>query len=370
MMTDTFDLAILGNGITGLFAALAAARRGLAVLVLDRSDGSPADFPLMQVTGQARGTNWTRALRSRQMMMALEADINLPPETIGLTAIARRTSALGVVEAFRGTEMGAVAQALSAAEVRKLFPSIQGRVAGGLFSPFERYYNGTKFIGHLRRYLTDAHGVQFKITRVRHIAEDHIATDDGDIKIRASMICPHGRFDQFPLERLRRQRLIHTLSLELVVEDQSMGPLPMPVVSDLTIGGSPGFGALAPAELLRDQLCRDQPGLNPQDFNLIVSAQGEGIHRLGLCRLPGLDLSAQQASAAEEFMLRDYEDLFGQRPGRILSRQLIHGVSGAKDDAVIERVAPNVLLVLALDNAGFSLAPALGEDAVAEIIKL
>jgi len=353
-----------------LFAALAAARRGLAVLVLDRADAQPANFALMQVTGQARGTNWTRALRSRQIMMALEAEINLSPDTIGLTAIARRTAALGVIEAFRGTEMGAVAQALSAAEVRKLFPNVQGRVAGGLFSPFERHYDEAAFTANLRRYLIETHGVQFKITRVRYIAEDHIATDDGTIKIRASLICPHGRFDQFPLERLRRQRLVHTLSLELVVEDHAMEPLPMPVISDLTLGGSPGFGALAPAELLRDQLCGDQPGLSPQDFNLIVSSLADSTHRLGLCRLPGLDLSAQQAGIAEEFMLRDYEDLFGHRPGRILSRQLVHGVSGAKEDVVIERVAPNVLLVLALDHACFSLAPALGEDAVAEIIKL
>jgi hypothetical protein len=369
-MTDRFDLAILGNGITGLFAPLAAARRGLKVLVLDRADAPPMNFALLQVTGQARGTNWTRALRSRQMMMALEADINISPETIGLTAIARRTSALGVIEAFRGTEMGAVAQAYTAAEVRKQFPGVQGRVAGGLFSPFERHYDETKFAAHLRRYLSETLGVQFKTTRVRHIAEDHIATDDGDVLIRASMICPHDRYDQFPLERLRRQRLVHTLSLELRIEDHAIGPLPMPVISDLTISGSSGFGALAPAELLRDQLCRDQPGLEPQNFNLIVSSQAAGIYRLGLCRLPGLDLNAHQADAAEEFMLRDYEDPFGHRPGRILSRHLVHGVTGAAGDVVIERVSANVLLVLAMDNTCFSQAPALGEDAVAEIIKL
>jgi hypothetical protein len=369
-MTDTFDLAILGNGITGLFAALAAARRGLTVLVLDRADAPPINSALMQVTGQARGANWTRALRSRQIMMALDADINVAPVAIGLTAIARRTAALGVLEAYRGTEMGAVTQAFTAADVRKQFASVQGRVAGGLFSPFERQYDETSYAANLRRYLSETLGVQFKNTRVRHIAEDQIATDDGDFQIRASMICPHGRFDQFPLERLRRQRLVHTLSLELLVEDHAIGALPMPVISDLTIGGSIGFGALAPAELLRDQLCRDQPGLDPKDFNLIVSSQADGIYRLRLCRLPGLDLNAHQAGTAEEFIMRDYEDLFGHRPGRILSRNLVHGVTGASEDVVIERVAANVLLVLAMDHTCFSLAPALGEDAVAELIKL
>ena len=369
-MTNRFDLAILGNGVTGLFAALAAARRGLKVLVLDRAEAPPLTSALMQVTGQARGANWTCALRSRQMLMALEPEINVSPPTIGLTAIARRTAALGVIEAFRGTELGAVTQANTAADVRKLFPCVQGRVAGGLFSPFERHYDAGEFATKLRCYLSDTLGVQFKITRVRHIAEDLIATDEGDFPILASIICPHGRFDQFPLERLRRHRLAHTLSLELLVEDHAIGPLAMPVISDLTIGGSSGFGALAPAELLRDQLCRDQPGLEPRDFNLIVSAQAQSIYRLGLCRLPGLDLNAHQAGRAEEFILRDYEDLFGHRPERILARQLVHGVTGATENVVIERVAANVLLVLAMDNTCFSLAPALGEDAVAEIIKL
>jgi glycine/D-amino acid oxidase-like deaminating enzyme len=70
-MKDVFDLAVVGAGILGLAHALAAARRGKRVLVLDAdaqaNGASIRNFGFVTVTGQQAGECWSRARRSRDV---------------------------------------------------------------------------------------------------------------------------------------------------------------------------------------------------------------------------------------------------------------------------------------------------------------
>ena len=70
-MERSFDLAIVGAGIVGLAHALAAARRGLKVVVIDRdaqaNGASIRNFGFITVTGQQAGETWRRAKRSRDV---------------------------------------------------------------------------------------------------------------------------------------------------------------------------------------------------------------------------------------------------------------------------------------------------------------
>ena len=69
-VTQRFDLAVVGAGILGLAHALAAVRRGLSVVVIDRdaqaNGASVRNFGFVTVTGQRAGAHWRRARRSRR----------------------------------------------------------------------------------------------------------------------------------------------------------------------------------------------------------------------------------------------------------------------------------------------------------------
>ena len=58
-MMGRYDVAVVGAGIVGLACALAAARRGLSVVVIDRdaqaNGASIRNFGFVTVTGQPRG---------------------------------------------------------------------------------------------------------------------------------------------------------------------------------------------------------------------------------------------------------------------------------------------------------------------------
>src|SRR5271170_5845478 len=107
--SERYDLAVVGAGIVGLATALAAARRGLRVVVIDRdaqaNGASVRNFGFITVTGQERGAMWSRARKSRDVWREVAAAADIPIVHTGLWMTARRPEALDVLDAFMATEM-------------------------------------------------------------------------------------------------------------------------------------------------------------------------------------------------------------------------------------------------------------------------
>jgi glycine/D-amino acid oxidase-like deaminating enzyme len=102
-----FDLAVAGAGICGLAHALAAARRGKRVVVIDRdaqaNGASVRNFGFVTVTGQQRGACWERAMRSRDVWAEIAPPAGIRVEHRGLAVAVRRPEAKAVLEAFLAT---------------------------------------------------------------------------------------------------------------------------------------------------------------------------------------------------------------------------------------------------------------------------
>src|SRR5271156_5320077 len=103
-----FDVAIVGAGICGLAHALAAARRGKRVIVVDRdaeaNGASVRNFGFITVTGQQGGDCWRRARRSRDVWAEISEAAKIPILQRGLLTISRRPEARAVLEQFLGGE--------------------------------------------------------------------------------------------------------------------------------------------------------------------------------------------------------------------------------------------------------------------------
>ena len=98
------DLAVVGAGIVGLACALAAARRGKRVVVIDRdaqaNGASVRNFGFITVTGQERGAMWRRAMRSRNVWAEVAEQARVPVHHRGLLLTARRPESVAVMAAF------------------------------------------------------------------------------------------------------------------------------------------------------------------------------------------------------------------------------------------------------------------------------
>ena len=100
-MSAGYDLAVVGAGILGLAHALAAARRGKRVVVIDRdaqaNGASIRNFGFVTVTGQQAGECWTRARRSREVWAEVAPRAGIDILQRGLTVLAERPEAVAVL---------------------------------------------------------------------------------------------------------------------------------------------------------------------------------------------------------------------------------------------------------------------------------
>ena len=82
-----FDVAVVGAGIVGLAHALAAARAGKRVVVIDRdpraNGASIRNFGFVTVTGQERGDSWALARRTRDIWAEVAPEAGIAVEQRG-----------------------------------------------------------------------------------------------------------------------------------------------------------------------------------------------------------------------------------------------------------------------------------------------
>ena len=96
-MNESYDVAIVGRGIVGLAHALAAAKNGLRVVVIDRTEratgASIRNFGFVTVTGQERHEMWPLALRAKQIWTEVALRAKIEVQQTGLVMSARRPAA-------------------------------------------------------------------------------------------------------------------------------------------------------------------------------------------------------------------------------------------------------------------------------------
>ena len=156
--SGSYDLAIVGAGICGLAHALAAARRGKRVIVIDRdaqaNGASVRNFGFVTVTGQQGGDCWRRAIRSRDVWIEIATAARIPIIQRGLVMIARRREARAVLEEFLATEMGAECRLLAPDELIEFGSDLRAqKFAGALYSPHEVRVESRDAIPQLAAYL-------------------------------------------------------------------------------------------------------------------------------------------------------------------------------------------------------------------------
>ena len=133
----SYDLIVIGHGIVGLAHALAAARAGHRVAVLDRdaqpNGASIRNFGFVTVTGQGWPHTWRRARRARAVWAGVAEEAGIPVLQRGLLMAARRPEALAVIEEFAAGPMGEGCRILRPDEMpAPLAPGLMGALVVGL----------------------------------------------------------------------------------------------------------------------------------------------------------------------------------------------------------------------------------------------
>lgn len=372
-MAKHYDLAVVGSGIVGLASALAAARKGKRVVVVERDascvGASIRNFGFVTVTGQRRGAHWQRARRSRDVWAEVAPKAGIEVVHRGTTILARRAEAVAVAEAFLRTEMGEGCRLLSSAEAPEIAPSLR-RERGSeiLHSPHELRVESRAAIPRLAAWLQAEMGVEFLwSTAVRDVALPRIATSRGGIRADAAIVCPGHDRSTLYADRIATAALsVCTLQM-LRVRPERSPPIDAAVMSDLSLGRYEGFADLPEAAALKARLAREEAEALAAGVHLIVVRSADGSLVVGDSHVYG---DAPAPFASEKFdalILAEMDRVLDLGPWSVAERWTGSYVSSKSDVVWTDAPEPNVRIALVTGGTGASTGFALGEEVVASL---
>lgn len=367
-----FDLAVVGAGIVGLAHALAAARLGKRVVVIDRdaqaNGASVRNFGFVTVTGQARGEVWRRARRSARVWAEIAGPAGIEVVQRGLTMVARRPEAKAVLEAFLKTEMAEGCAWRDSGDLDGRLP-VRGEVLGALTSSVDLRVESRTAIPRLAAWLEAAHGVTFlRGVAVRGVETGRLEASVGTIHAETIVVCPGDDLvtlfpDAFAQAEVTRCKL---QMLRLAAPGWR---LPGPVMSDLGLVRYLGYAALPEAPALRARLEAEQPAHLEHGVHLIVAQSADGSLVVGDSHHYAATPDPFARDDVDALILDEFAKVFGQAPPPVLERWTGTYASAA-GHSLIEAPMPRVRLVTVTGGTGASTAFGLAEEVIAGLYDL
>jgi FAD dependent oxidoreductase TIGR03364 len=368
-----YDVAVVGAGILGLSHALAAARRGLRVVVIDRDQrangASIRNFGFITVTGQQRGACWHRAMRSRDIWADLAPKAGIRIEHAGLAVVARRPEAADVLAAFRKTEMGDACKLLGETAARTRFPHLTGPIDHVLWSPHDLRVESRDAIPKLATFLERDMGVAFlRGAAVQAVTPPHIQTTGGTVTAEYAVVCPGDDLSTLYPDRLAEYGVRRCKLQMMRLMPRAPLRLDGAVMTDLSLVRYLGYAELPEAAALHARLTREQPAHLAGGVHLIVVQSADGSLVVGDTHVYGDTLDPFAEDSLDRLVLEEFEHVFPDVPYDV--RQRWTGTYASLDNrlVLIDRPQAHVRLVVVTSGTGASTGFAIGEDVIKEML--
>lgn len=373
MPSHPFDLAVVGAGICGLAHALAAARKGKRVVVVDRdaqaNGASIRNFGFITVTGQQEGECWHRAMRSRDVWVEMAVLAGIPILQRGLLTIARRPAARAVLEEFLETDMGRECQLVEPRNLGTFGDGLRsGSFAGALYSPHEVRVESREAIPKLAAYLAEQLDVTFLRETVVHAATPpRLETSRGPVEAETVVVCPGDDFHTLRSERIAAYGLtrckLHMMRVQPSRFDERLPAL----MSDLGLVRYLGYAEQPAARALKRQLEAEQGEHLSNGVHLIVVRSADGSLVVGDSHhyAPTPDPFAPES--VDALILDEYAHIL-QGPAPEVTERWIGTYASASDRLMlIDRPSDALRIVLITSGTGASTSFAIAEEVIGEL---
>jgi FAD dependent oxidoreductase TIGR03364 len=201
-MNSQYDVGVVGAGIIGLAHAYHLARRGLRVVVFERSakaqGASIRNFGMIWPIGQPLGPMYDLARRSRELWLEVLQASGLWRQPCGSLHLARHEDEAQILREFLDESSPEVrpCELLTASQIMARFPAVrENGLRAGLWSPLELIVDPRQIIAELPHWLNRTLGVTFEFgTGVLRYESPHIVTTRGDWSARRLLICTGADF--------------------------------------------------------------------------------------------------------------------------------------------------------------------------------
>ena len=371
-MTKPYDLAIVGAGILGLAHALAAARLGKRVVVIDRdaqaNGASVRNFGFVTVTGQERGITWRRARRSRDIWAEVAPRAGIAIEHRGLAVAVRTPEAEAVLSGFMATEMAERCHLMSPTEAATRVPALRrDHLKTVLWSDEEVRVESKFAIPKLAAWLSEAFGVTIlRNTVVTGVAPPRIETSAGIIDAGAAIVCPNDDFLTLFPDRIAAFGPTKCKLHMLRVAPASPMPLGAAVMSDFGLVRYLGYSALPEAQALKARLAAEASAMLDHGVHLIVVQSGDGSLVVGDSHHYGPTPEPFSPSFVDDLILNEMDEVLAL-PGRTVTERWTGIYPSGPGVMFTDAPRPDVRLVVVTSGTGASTSFAIAEETVADL---
>jgi FAD dependent oxidoreductase TIGR03364 len=371
-MTASYDLAVVGAGIVGLAHALAAAKRGKKVVVIDRdaqaNGASVRNFGFVTITGQQAGDCWTMARRARTVWAEAAESAGIDVLQRGLTLAARYPESEAVVDAFLKTEMGEGCARLTAPQAQSHVPALRTDAAPiALYSPHEIRVESRTAIPRLTAWLAEKWGVTFLWGQtVRAVRPPEIQTGEGTIYADAAVVCPGDDFTGLFPQRLADYGVTRCKLQMLRVMPQKPHTFGTAVMSDLGLGRYLGYAELAEAAPLKARLDAEQAAHRANGIHLIVTQSADGSLVVGDSHHYGQTPDPFGRDDVDALILDEFDRVL-DLPGRAVVERWIGTYASADRWRLTDRPGDAVRVVIVTSGCGASTAFGIGEETIGDL---
>lgn len=367
-----YDLAVVGAGILGLGHALAATRRGLKVVVIDREaqaiGASVRNFGFVTVTGQQAGDCYRRAMRSRDVWEDVAPKAGIPVEHHGLLVVAQRPEAMGCLEAFAKTEMGQGCHLLTAAETSARHGAVLSGnpIQGALWSSHERRVESRFAIPKLAAWI-ESLGVTFvRKTLVKEVQPGRVLTTSGVIEAGQVVVCPGDDMLTLYPEIIARHQIGRCRLHMMKVMPASPIKLPGSVMSDQSLVRYLGYSELPESEPIKARLRAEQPRTLAEGIHLIVVQGSDGGLIVGDSHHYEWSPSPFQRAEVDDLIMEELHAVL-KVPDATITERWSGTYASGPDTMMRETIDDQTRLVIVTSGTGASTSFAIGEETIDEI---
>lgn len=368
-----FDVAIVGAGIVGLGHALAAARRGKRVCVIDRdaqaNGASIRNFGFVTVTGQGAGDCWRMARRAKEIWAEVAPKAGIPVLQRGLVLAARYPESEAVIDAFLRTDMGEGCRKLTAAEAAEFVPALRrGEIFRALHSPHELRVESREAIPKLAAYLAEQLGVSFfRRTSVQDVAPPRIVTAGGIVEAETAIVCPGDDFVSLFPERIAAYGVTRCKLHMLRVRPALPVALRTAVMSDLGLGRYLGYAELPEAAPLKARLDAELGAARRNGVHLIVTQSADGSLVVGDSHHYAPTPDPFQPEDVDDIILEEFDRVL-DLPGRQVAERWLGTYASAPDRwRFTDKPSDAVRIVVVTSGTGASTAFGIAEETMRDL---
>lgn len=364
------DVVVIGGGIVGLANAWMAARRGLRVVLLERTavaeGASVRNFGMIWPIGQPAGELYATALRSRELWLELDAFGAVPVEQCGSIHLAHYEDELAVHEEFRDLGTHDV-RMLTADEVAKASRLTNTeRLLGGMFSGTELRVDPRTASRRIVAWLAEAQGVEchFRTTAVE-IEDRTVRTSDGrQWRAERIIVCSGSDLQSLYPEVLQRSGLVLCkLQMMLSVpQPVPAGPAPH-LASGLTLRHYTAFRNCPSLKRVQARFTAECPALDRFGIHVMASQLPSGEVILGDSHEYGDQITPFDKAEIDDLMLDESRKTFHLTDWSI--RQRWNGIYAKHPELPVFEASPaeGVHVLVGTGGAGMTMSFGLAERA-------